>query len=56
MIDAYEKLAAQLNETQLTRNEQLAPYTTFRIGGPAEAQRQAPRDSHVYTSDAADDS
>lgn len=36
MIDAYEKLAARLNHTQLTRDELLAPYTTFRIGGPAD--------------------
>lgn len=36
MIDAYEKLAGQLNETQLERDVVLAPYTTFRIGGPAD--------------------
>lgn len=36
MIDQYEKLAARLNESQLRRNETLAPYTTFRIGGPAD--------------------
>jgi len=36
MIDAYENLAARLNESQLTRDEMLAPYTTFRIGGPAD--------------------
>jgi UDP-N-acetylmuramate dehydrogenase len=36
MIDQYEKLAARLNESQLSRNETLAPYTTFRIGGPAD--------------------
>lgn len=36
MIDQYEKLAARLNESQLKRNEVLAPYTTFRIGGPAD--------------------
>ena len=36
MIEAYEKLAARLNESQLTRDEPLAPYTTFRIGGPAD--------------------
>jgi UDP-N-acetylmuramate dehydrogenase len=36
MNDQYEKLAARLNEPQLTRNEMLAPYTTFRIGGPAD--------------------
>ena len=36
MIDQYEKLALRLHESQLTRNELLAPYTTFRIGGPAD--------------------
>ncbi len=36
MIDAYAKLALQLNESQLRRNEPLGPYTTFRIGGPAD--------------------
>lgn len=36
VIDAYENLAAQLNESQLRRGEPLAPYTTFRIGGPAD--------------------
>ena len=36
MIDRYEKLAARLDDTQLTRDEPLAPYTTFRIGGPAD--------------------
>lgn len=36
MIDAYENLAAQLNESQLRRGELLASYTTFRIGGPAD--------------------
>lgn len=36
MIDRYEKLAVRLNGSQLTRNELLAPYTTFRIGGPAD--------------------
>lgn len=36
MIDAYEKLALRLNQTQLSRDEPLAPYTTFRIGGPAD--------------------
>jgi UDP-N-acetylmuramate dehydrogenase len=36
MNDAYEKLALQLSESQLSRNEPLAPYTTFRIGGPAD--------------------
>lgn len=36
MIDASEKLALRLNGPQLSRNEPLAPYTTFRIGGPAD--------------------
>jgi UDP-N-acetylmuramate dehydrogenase len=36
MIDAYGKLVLQLNESQLRRDEPLAPYTTFRIGGPAD--------------------
>jgi UDP-N-acetylmuramate dehydrogenase len=36
MIDQYEKLALRLNESQLARNELLSPYTTFRIGGPAD--------------------
>jgi UDP-N-acetylmuramate dehydrogenase len=36
MIDSYKKLAARLNQTQLKRDEPLAPYTTFRIGGPAD--------------------
>jgi UDP-N-acetylmuramate dehydrogenase len=36
MIDQHEKLAAQLNPSQLKRGELLSPYTTFRIGGPAD--------------------
>lgn len=36
MIDQHEKLAARLNPSQLSRGELLAPYTTFRIGGPAD--------------------
>ena len=36
MKDRYEKLAARLNQSQLTYDELLAPYTTFRIGGPAD--------------------
>jgi UDP-N-acetylmuramate dehydrogenase len=36
MIETYKKLAAQLNQSQLKRDEPLAPYTTFRIGGPAD--------------------
>jgi UDP-N-acetylmuramate dehydrogenase len=34
--DALERLAARLAPAQLRRNEALAPYTTFRIGGPAD--------------------
>ena len=36
MNEAYAKLAARLNQSQLTQNELLSPYTTFRIGGPAD--------------------
>jgi UDP-N-acetylmuramate dehydrogenase len=36
MIDQYAKLAARLNQSQLSRDEPLAQYTTFRIGGPAD--------------------
>lgn len=36
MIDAYEILAARLKQSQLSRDEPLAQYTTFRIGGPAD--------------------
>ena len=36
MIDAYENLAARLNGPQFGRDVPLAPYTTFRIGGPAD--------------------
>jgi len=36
MIDKHEQLAAQLNSSQLKRGELLSPYTTFRIGGPAD--------------------
>ncbi len=36
MIETYKKLAARLNQSQLKRDEPLAPYTTFRIGGPAD--------------------
>jgi UDP-N-acetylmuramate dehydrogenase len=36
MIDQQEKLAAELNALQLKRSEPLSPYTTFRIGGPAD--------------------
>ena len=36
MIESYNKLAERLNQSQLKRDELLAPYTTFRIGGPAD--------------------
>ena len=31
-----DALAARLNPEHLRRDEPLAPYTTFRIGGPAD--------------------
>ena len=34
--DAYTALAARLDRSRLRRAEPLAPYTTFRIGGPAD--------------------
>jgi UDP-N-acetylmuramate dehydrogenase len=34
--DARERLAARLDAGHLRRDEPLAPYTTFRIGGPAD--------------------
>ena len=46
MNEAYAKLAARLNQSQLTQNELLSPYTTFRIGGPADL---------LYTTQTADD-
>lgn len=36
MIDAYAKVARQLQQSQLRYDEPIAPYTTFRIGGPAD--------------------
>jgi UDP-N-acetylmuramate dehydrogenase len=33
---AVERLAARLDGKHLRRNERLAPYTTFKIGGPAD--------------------
>lgn len=33
---AISRLASQLDQAHLRRNEPLAPYTTFRIGGPAD--------------------
>ena len=41
MIETYKKLAARLNQSQLKRDEPLAPYTTFRIGGPADVMYNA---------------
>lgn len=35
--DGLDALSARLGPTRLRRNEPLAPYTTFRIGGPADA-------------------
>src|SRR5215469_15960506 len=33
---SLERLAARLDASHLRRAERLAPYTTFRIGGPAD--------------------
>jgi UDP-N-acetylmuramate dehydrogenase len=44
--DAYDALASQLDPSRLSRNEPIAPYTTFRIGGPADL---------LYSADSADD-
>jgi UDP-N-acetylmuramate dehydrogenase len=33
---AYDQLASQLDRTRLLQNEPVAPYTTFKIGGPAD--------------------
>ena len=41
MIESYKKLAARLNQSQLKRDEPIAPYTTFRIGGPADLMYNA---------------
>jgi len=46
MNEAYEKLATRLEGSQLRRDELLGPYTTFRIGGPADL---------FYTTATADD-
>lgn len=43
---AYDKLASHLDQSRLTRDEPIAPYTTFRIGGPADL---------LYSTDSADD-
>ncbi|HEX4932406.1 MAG TPA: hypothetical protein VFV33_04450, partial [Gemmatimonadaceae bacterium] len=34
--ESLERLAAKLDPLRLKRDEPLAPYTTFRIGGPAD--------------------
>ena len=35
-METYKELASQLTHSQLKRDEPLASYTTFRIGGPAD--------------------
>lgn len=35
-VNALDALAARLDRTRLRRHEPLAPYTTFKIGGPAD--------------------
>lgn len=44
--NAYDELAALLDPARLLRDEPIAPYTTFRIGGPADL---------FYSADSADD-
>ncbi len=36
MTDKYSSLVSRLDPARVKRNEKLAPYTTFRIGGPAD--------------------
>ena len=36
MTDKYSQLVSRLDSTRVKRDEKLAPYTTFRIGGPAD--------------------
>lgn len=36
MTDKYSNLVSRLDPTRVKRDEKLAPYTTFRIGGPAD--------------------
>jgi UDP-N-acetylmuramate dehydrogenase len=43
---AYDDLVSQLEPSRLIRDEPIAPYTTFRIGGPADL---------FYSADSADD-
>jgi UDP-N-acetylmuramate dehydrogenase len=40
-LSALEQLAATLDPGHVRRNEPLAPYTTFRIGGPADLYFEA---------------
>ena len=42
----YAAVAARLDPARLVRDEIIAPYTTFRIGGPADL---------FYTTDSTDD-
>lgn len=46
MNDGYTKLVSRLEPSRLSRDEPLAPYTTFRIGGPADV---------LYNATSADD-
>jgi len=46
MSPALTRLTNQLNPSRLRRNEPIGPYTTFKIGGPADL---------FYTTDSADD-
>jgi UDP-N-acetylmuramate dehydrogenase len=46
MQTALDKLARQLDPERVKRSEPLAPYTTFRIGGPADV---------LYSANSADD-
>lgn len=43
---AYDELALHLDPSRLVRDEPIGPYTTFRIGGPADV---------MYSADSADD-
>jgi UDP-N-acetylmuramate dehydrogenase len=36
VTDKYSQLVSRLDPARVKRNEKLAPYTTFRIGGPAD--------------------
>ena len=46
MTDKYSRLFSRLDPERVRRNEKLAPYTTFRIGGPADV---------LYSTGSADD-